>query len=99
MDKPETFLLGIKCLILYSLEDILNVTNIHHCSLIRFTLTTLENAILCKLEMFHTASSPSLQHQAIKPCSETVPDISSPACTSQCILNTQNSNNFHAPCL
>lgn len=41
------------------------------------------------LEMFHTASSPSLQHQAIKPCSETVPDISSPLAHLNAFVNTQ----------
>lgn len=51
------------------------------------------------LEMFHTASSPSLQHQAIKPCSETVPDISRPLAHLNAFVNTQIQITLHALCL
>lgn len=51
------------------------------------------------LEMFHTASSPSLQHQAIKPRSETVPDISRAHEHLNAFIYTQIQITLHALCL
>lgn len=51
------------------------------------------------LDMFHTASSPNSQHQAIKPYSDMVPDVTCPLIYLNVFVYTQIQITLHPLCL